>query len=138
MKTLDVRITVLVCAVAVCAALILSRPTPEHFYRSVWIPARDGVRADIQHNRDTSSTYQLLKVSPLSGRLLSGLEALKDAELNRLPDLWMQHTRVSDWLIAREFLYAEATCSSRYVGLGGLVVNVSDGCEVEHFRKAGL
>ena len=130
--------SILVLCVALAGVgLAFTCPSANQFTQDVWIPARDGVRAEFQRNRDTSAVYQLLKSSAFPGKVLTGLEVLKDVELNKLPAYWMEHTTVQDWTIATYFRYDEAACFSDFLGVGGWIVNLRDGCGVEHYRKAG-
>lgn len=115
--------------------LFLSRPNAAQFSQQVWTSTLDGIKADLTDRRERSTLYSLLKIrfSPM----LNVLESGKEAELNRLPGFWMEHTTVEDWKILTLFRYTEAACSSHYLGIAGRIINLGDGCNVEPYRKKG-
>ena len=119
--------------------LFVSRPTPQQFYRQIWLPALAGMKMNLQERREQSALYKMLSLY-LSANLpgsTSLLEAGKDAEMNRLPAFWMEHTAVHDWKLVTYFRYDEAQCFSDYLGVAGTLVNLHDGCDVEPYRAKG-
>jgi len=135
------RVLLGLSAVALTASLLLSatRPTPAQFKEQVWDQALAGVKAELEERREQSPLYNLVAgwLTLKSGSvLLDLLKAGKDAELNRLPNFWMANTSTEDWGIVTYFRYNEAGCFSDYLGIGGKLINLRDGCEVERYRKA--
>ena len=136
------RVLLGLSAVALTASLLLfaTRPTPAQFKEQIWHQALAGVKADLEERREQSPLYNLVAgwLTLKSGSvLLDLLTAGKDAELNRLRDFWMAHTYTEDWMFVTYFRYDETGCFSDYLGIGGKLINLADGCAVERYRTAG-
>lgn len=129
-----------VAVVFLLIGLFFSRPTAKQFYNSVWIQALDGIKAEREEQRSAKPLGRVLvdaaKVSPL-GPLIGFLQNLKESEIESLPSLWMANTETHDWKLATYFLYREESCYSDYIGIGGTLMNLHDGCEVERYRRKG-
>ncbi len=120
------------------SALFLTRPTAPQFYKQVWIPALDGMKAELEERREQSPIYKAFRTLKFQGvGLALILEAGKDAELNQLPDFWMEHTSIHDWKLATYFRYEEKDCFSDYLGIAGTLINLGDECQVEPYRVKG-
>lgn len=119
--------------------LFFSRPTAQQFYKQVWGQALAGMKADLHARREQSPAYKMLEQA-LNTPVVSLIELMKagkDAELNRMPDFWMEHTAVYDWKLVTYFRYDEKDCFSDYIGIAGTLINLGDGCQVEPYRAKG-
>lgn len=118
--------------------LFFSRPTATQFYKQIWVTSLAGMKSEIRAKAESNPATPL--VTSLLARvpyLLDFIKSGNNAELDKLPDFWMEHTTVYDWKLVTYFRYDEATCFSDYLGIAGRLVNLQDGCEVEPYRAKG-
>jgi|CXWL01.1.fsa_nt_gi hypothetical protein len=133
------RGVVLTLVLLLLIGLFFSRPTATQFAQYVWMPTLKGVKADLEERREQSAVYKFVETflnTPYIN-IFELAKAGKEAELNRLPAFWMEHTTVYDWKLVTYFRYDEANCFSDYLGVAGRLVNLKDGCEVEPYRAKG-
>lgn len=132
------RGTVLVLTLLLLIGLFFSRPTATQFYQHIWIQALAGMKSEIrakaENNPATPLMTSILARVPF---LLDFIKAGNNAELDKLPAFWMEHTTVRDWQIVTYFRYDEENCFSDYLGVAGMLVNLKDGCDVEPYRTKG-